>query len=112
VRLCLAYDNEAIQTLRFSVGLAWYGHDYKLKSSSCVGYNCTMTGGGFKGECTDEPGILAQFEIEEFVETNKILPTLDIESLTWWFDKDVRATSILVCSAIHTCVEPGFTCDL
>ncbi|KAF7344038.1 Glycoside hydrolase family 18 protein [Mycena venus] len=78
---------------KVNLGLAYYGRDYKLLDSKCVGYNCNMTGGGYKGPCTSESGILAQFEIEEELAKLKVkspptFPTLDVDSLTWWFDND------------------------
>ncbi|KAJ7135252.1 glycoside hydrolase [Mycena crocata] len=47
------------------------------------GYNCTMTGGGFAGNCTSASGILAQFEIDSL----GAAPTLDKATQTYWFDK-------------------------
>ncbi|KAJ7837275.1 glycosyl hydrolases family 18-domain-containing protein [Mycena leptocephala] len=67
-------------------GLAYYGRSYQLADASCVGYNCTMTGGGFPGSCTSTPGILAQFEIETLL-NGGIVPTLDKPTETYWFDK-------------------------
>ncbi|KAL0952378.1 hypothetical protein HGRIS_006655 [Hohenbuehelia grisea] len=44
-----------------------------------------MTGGGDAGSCTVTPGILAQFEILNLLNSN-IRPTLDAASQTYWFD--------------------------
>ncbi|KAF9048362.1 hypothetical protein BDZ89DRAFT_1126933 [Hymenopellis radicata] len=45
-----------------------------------------MTGGGFPGNCTSTPGILAQFEVEGLLNSG-IIPTLDKPTETYWFDK-------------------------
>ncbi|KAJ7106750.1 glycoside hydrolase [Mycena epipterygia] len=71
--------------INLNIGLAYYGRTYQLASSSCVGYNCTMVGGGFAGSCTASSGILAQFEIETLLQSG-ITPTLDKSSETYWFD--------------------------
>ncbi|KAF7339160.1 Glycoside hydrolase [Mycena venus] len=69
-----------------NLGMAYYGRTFQVASSSCVGYNCTMTGGGSPGSCTSTPGILAQLEIESLLDTG-IVPTLDKSTQTYWFDK-------------------------
>ncbi|EJD52180.1 glycoside hydrolase [Auricularia subglabra TFB-10046 SS5] len=44
-----------------------------------------LNNGGFSGDCTLTPGILAQFEIEGLLDTG-IVPTLDKSTETYWFD--------------------------
>jgi hypothetical protein len=48
-----------------------------------------MVGGGFAGECTATPGVLAQFEIEKLLK-NGIQATHDSATETYWFDNQVR----------------------
>ncbi|KAJ7121425.1 hypothetical protein C8R44DRAFT_853060 [Mycena epipterygia] len=80
------YIRAGINLNNVNLGIAYYGRTYQLADSSCVGYNCTMTGGGFPGNCTSTPGILAQFEIQSLLDSG-ISPTLDQPTETYWFDK-------------------------
>ncbi|KAJ7920224.1 glycoside hydrolase [Mycena leptocephala] len=66
-------------------GLAEYARTYHLASATCKGYNCTMTGSGATGPCTDASGILAQFEVDRLISAgNK--PILDQTTETYFFD--------------------------
>ncbi|KAJ6484868.1 glycosyl hydrolases family 18-domain-containing protein, partial [Mycena sanguinolenta] len=87
--------NVAMVKLKRWAGLAYYGRTYQLADAACVGYNCTMTGGGFPGDCTFTPGILAQFEIETIL-NGGIAPTLDKPTETYWFDDSVLRQGSLI----------------
>ncbi|KAJ7893287.1 glycoside hydrolase [Mycena leptocephala] len=67
-----------------SIGLAHYARTYHLAAASCVGYNCTMVGGGAAGSCTATSGILSQYEVDKLISGKK--PTLDTASQTYWLD--------------------------
>lgn len=47
-----------------------------------------MVGGGAPGDCTLTPGILAQFEVEDLLNSG-ITATLDSNSETFWIDTEV-----------------------
>ncbi|KAJ7630437.1 hypothetical protein FB45DRAFT_915498 [Roridomyces roridus] len=79
------YVRAGIDLSIVNLGLAYYGRTYQLADASCVGYNCTMVGGGAPGPCTQTPGILTQFEIEDLLNTGAVA-TLDKASETYWFD--------------------------
>ncbi|KAK7041732.1 hypothetical protein VNI00_009021 [Paramarasmius palmivorus] len=82
----LLYLRAGIDLAKVNLGLAWYGRTYQLADTSCVGYNCTMTGGGFPGPCSASAGYLTQYEIDSILNTSRIQPTLDGSSQTYWFN--------------------------
>ncbi|KAJ3505091.1 hypothetical protein NLJ89_g7596 [Agrocybe chaxingu] len=82
----LLYVKAGVDLKQVNLGLAWYGRSYKLEDSTCAGYNCDMTGGGTKGECTGESGVLANFEIDNVMIDADIRPVHDKRSETRWFN--------------------------
>ncbi|KAG6886456.1 hypothetical protein C0995_007628, partial [Termitomyces sp. Mi166 len=79
------FDNDLTPYFPVNLGLAYYARTYQLADASCKGYNCTMIGGGAAGPCTITPGILAQFEVEDLLDSG-ISATLDSPTETFWFD--------------------------
>ncbi|KAF5360156.1 hypothetical protein D9758_011368 [Tetrapyrgos nigripes] len=79
------YVRAGVDLGKVNLGLAYYGRSYQLADASCSGYNCTMLGGGFPGDCTQASGILAQFEIEDLLQSG-IQATHDSKTETYWFD--------------------------
>ncbi|KAF7335109.1 Glycoside hydrolase family 18 protein [Mycena venus] len=78
------YIRAGIDMSIVNLGLAHYARTYHLAAASCVGYNCTMVGGGAAGSCTATPGILSQYEVDKHISGKK--PTLDTPSQTYWLD--------------------------
>ncbi|KAF5372023.1 hypothetical protein D9615_008091 [Tricholomella constricta] len=79
------YVKAGVDMNKVNLGLAWYGRTYELEDTSCSGYNCDMKGGGVKGVCSDESGILANFEINQLIMDADVRPRLDPASQTLWF---------------------------
>ncbi|KAF8074509.1 hypothetical protein FPV67DRAFT_584750 [Lyophyllum atratum] len=79
------YVKAGVDMNKVNLGLAWYGRTFELEQSSCEGYNCDMKGGGTKGVCTGESGVLANFEINQVLIDADVRPRLDTASQTNWF---------------------------
>ena len=58
-----------------------------------------MVGGGAPGDCTLTPGILAQFEVEDLLNSG-ITATLDSDSETFWIDTEVGGSTIVSCTLL------------
>ncbi|KAF5382647.1 hypothetical protein D9615_002709 [Tricholomella constricta] len=81
----LLYIRAGIDLSKVNLGLAWYGRTYRLSDKTCVGYNCTMLGGGTPGRCTGASGYLAQFEVLELAAAGNTV-SLDPSSQTYWLN--------------------------
>ncbi|KAJ8078102.1 hypothetical protein PM082_000308 [Marasmius tenuissimus] len=79
------YVKAGVDLKKINIGLAWYGRTYKLQDSTCTGYGCDMTGGGTKGKCTGESGVLAGLEITDIILEGDLRPVLHKKSQTRWF---------------------------
>ncbi|KAJ6622420.1 glycoside hydrolase superfamily [Mycena sp. CBHHK59/15] len=88
------YVRAGINLSKVNLGLAWYGRTFHVKSSSCKGYKCTMTGGGTAGSCTQASGVLAQFDISQLIANTSVKPTLDTTSETYWLN-DVHGDLVI-----------------
>lgn len=80
------YVKAGVDLKNVNLGLAWYGRTYKLLDSTCTGYGCDMTGGGEKGKCTGESGVLAGFEVTDLLLDGDLRPVSDKKSETRWFN--------------------------
>ncbi|KAF5371971.1 hypothetical protein D9615_008102 [Tricholomella constricta] len=79
------YVKAGVDMNKVNLGLPWYGRTYELNDTSCAGYNCDMKGGGVKGLCSNESGVLANFEINQVIMDADVRPRLDTASQTLWF---------------------------
>ncbi|KAF9464554.1 glycoside hydrolase [Collybia nuda] len=81
----LLYVKAGVDLKKVNLGLAWYGRTFKLEDKTCAGYNCDMSGGGTKGVCTGESGVLANFEIDDIIMEADARPVYHEDSETRWF---------------------------
>lgn len=61
------YLNAGVPAAKLVLGMATYGHAFTLSSSSNNGVGAGANGAGTPGACTGEAGMLAYYEIEDFI---------------------------------------------
>ncbi|KAJ2933440.1 hypothetical protein H1R20_g3664, partial [Candolleomyces eurysporus] len=91
---------------KLNLGLAWYGRTYAVgtcKGTSCPNLHCMVgdqqtTGGGTPGPCTADPSLKSQLEIWQELSEDRITPTLDQATQTYWYNNNVRSAFSFVCS--------------
>ncbi|KAJ3019375.1 hypothetical protein HKX48_002131 [Thoreauomyces humboldtii] len=80
--------NQAIQVFlkagvrrtKLVMGIAFYGRNYQLASSSCANVGCSFTGPGAPGVCTNTPGFLSYNEIKALSTAAGATETVDSTS--------------------------------
>lgn len=72
------------------LGLAYYGRSFQLKNPSCSKIGCEFVGPARAGRCTNSPGTLAWFEINEIKASSGSQSILDSDSMSkiLFFDND------------------------
>ncbi|KAI7336592.1 hypothetical protein KC315_g2679 [Hortaea werneckii] len=73
------------------LGLGFYGSAFTLESPKCSKPGCGSAGSAKEGECTVQPGILSNSEIQDIIADNGITPILvkedAVKYLTWDFNQ-------------------------
>ncbi|KAI6822858.1 hypothetical protein KC332_g10628 [Hortaea werneckii] len=73
------------------LGLGFYGSAFTLESPKCSKPGCGSSGSAKEGECTVQPGILSNSEIQDIIADNGITPILvkedAVKYLTWDFNQ-------------------------
>ncbi|CAL8102804.1 unnamed protein product [Orchesella dallaii] len=59
------YTKDGVPFDKLVLGLGYYGRAFTLKDPSCTEIGCEFSGAGKAGRCTEAPGTLGWFEIEE-----------------------------------------------
>lgn len=62
------------------VGITSYGRTFTMSTAGCVTADCTYTGAGLAGECTQTPGYLSNAEINQIIANNPTASTLSDQS--------------------------------
>ena len=79
ISLCL----DGVKTDKLVFGLGYYGRSFTLASESCTEVGCRFSGPGKAGPCTNNPGTLAWFEVDEIIAKNEaVKPKLDSSSMS------------------------------
>ncbi|KAI7081911.1 hypothetical protein KC356_g8770 [Hortaea werneckii] len=73
------------------LGLGFYGSAFTLEDPDCSKPGCGFSGSAREGECTAQPGILSNSEIQDIITDNRIKPILvkedAVKYLTWDFNQ-------------------------
>jgi len=75
----LVWRND-ISSKKIVLGVGFYGRAFTTTDKSCMRPGCTFKDAANGGNCTREPGILMNSEIEDILAQRKIAPTLDREA--------------------------------
>ena len=63
---------DGVKSDKLTFGLGYYGRSFTLENPSCTEVGCKFSGPGKAGPCTNSPGTLAWFEIEEIIAKNQL----------------------------------------
>jgi chitinase len=76
---------------KLNLGLGFYGRSFTLIDPTCSAPGCGFRGGGTKGPCSGEAGILSYREIQSVIDLHNIQPRHDetaaVKSITWNTDQ-------------------------
>ena len=74
---------DGVKSDKLVFGLGYYGRSFTLESESCTEIGCRFSGPGKAGPCTNNPGTLAWFEVDEIIAKHQnIKLTLDSKSMS------------------------------
>lgn len=73
---------DGVPSQKLVLGLAYYGRSFQLASPSCTQIGCEFIGPARAGPCTNSPGTLAWFEINDIIATTGSQPTFDSDSMS------------------------------
>ena len=65
-----------VSSNKIMVGVTSYGRSFTMSTPGCTTSNCTYTGPGLEGECTQTAGYMAQAEINQIILDNPTAQTL------------------------------------
>jgi len=84
------FRKDGVPDDKLVLGLGYYGRAFTLEKASCKKAGCKFSGPARAGRCTDAPGTLAWFEIEEIIAEQDADPIWDRKSQSkiLVFDKD------------------------
>ena len=63
----MPYWASGVDSSKFNLGLAYYGRGFTLSNPGCQAIGCAASGGNKAGSCSNTPGFLFNFEIQELV---------------------------------------------
>ena len=76
---------------KLNLGLGFYGRSFTLTDTGCTSPGCGFRGGGVKGACSGESGILSYREIKAIIKEHNLKPHYDKEAgvkyITWNSDQ-------------------------
>lgn len=74
---------DGVPSEKLVLGLAYYGRSFQLKNPLCSKIGCEFVGPSRAGRCTNSPGTLAWFEINEIIASSgNSQPIFDSDSLS------------------------------
>jgi chitinase len=84
------FRKDGVPDDKLVLGMGFYGRAFTLKDKKCKKIGCEFSGPAKAGECTDAPGTLGWFEIEQIQKQKGVKAITDKKSMTkvLVFDED------------------------